>query len=363
MLFPLKLSFYITRKFFKDFFLCLLTFTSIIQVFTIIDVLRKKDLNSVTILPIIKLLLLKTPYIADSILPYMVVLSMIYTFHNLSKNNELVIIRSVGISVWQFIFPIILSFFVFSLIYVVVLNPFIASTYHGYNKYKSILGGADESVIELSINGIWLKDKSDANLDSYIHASKIHHQGKYLTNVSIYLNDKQNNSTTIIQAPQANIEDGRIILENATLYKSDKNPEKISSYVLKSNFKHTESLEIIPLRSISIWDYNKTIEKLNKVGFSSIKYRYYFYKTIALPLLIVSLVIFSVPIGMVNLRKSQRNYRLAIGLGATLILYFISNLIGAMTELGSLPMQISVVIQPLVFSFIGLALIFHLEDG
>jgi len=363
MLFPLRLSFYLTKKFFKDFFWCLALFTSIIQVFTIIDVFRKKDINENTFVPILKLLILKTPYIADNIMPYMIVLSVIYTLNHFSRSNELIIIKSVGISIWQIIAPIILSFFVFGIFYVAILNPFVASTYKGYNKYKIILGSADDSVIELTANGIWLKDKSDENLDNYIHAEKILDQGKYLSGVKIYLHDKLNAKSKIMSAQKVLIGDGEMTVLDATIFKPDSEPEKHKIIKLKSNFKKAEVLEAVPLRSVSVWEYNKTIEKLNRIGFSIVKYRYYFYKTIFLPFLIVSLVIFSISVGIAGFSRYQVNVKLVLGLSSALVLYFISNLIGALTELGTLPIQVAVTMPPLIFTMLGLAMIFHLEDG
>lgn len=363
MSFPLTLSFYLTKKFFKDFFLYLGLFTAVIQIFTIIDVLRKRDVNENTVLPILKLLILKTPYIADTIMPYMVVLSVIYSLNHFSRSNELVVIKSFGISIWQIITPVITAFFAFAVFYVAVINPFVALTYKGYNRYKTLLGGADESLVEISANGIWLKDKSDVNIDSYIHAEKILDHGKYLSKVRFYLHDKFTNKSRIIIAPQVTIYDEQLIATQATLYKADSEPEFLKQITLKSKFKQTETMEIIPLRSVSVWDFYKTIEKLSKLGFSVLRYKYYFYKALCLPLLILSLVIFAIPIGISSFSRSHINIKLALGMVSSLVLYFIFNLLGALTELGNLPIHIAVIVPPVIFSSLGLALIFHLEDG
>jgi lipopolysaccharide export system permease protein len=363
MLFPLTLSFYLIKKFFKDFFLCLGLFTATIQVFTVIDVLRKRDINEATIAPILKLFLLKTPYIADTIMPYMLVLSVIYTLNQLSRTNELVIFKSVGISIWQIIAPVILSFFIFAIIYVGILNPFIALTYKGYNRYKTLLGGTDESIMEVSANGIWLKDKTDHNIDSYIHARKILEKGKSLSGVHVYLHNLITNESRIIRAPKIIMQEEQLIALDATVYRPNAEPEFVKSMTLRSKFKQTDAMEIIPLRSVSVWEYYKTIQKLSDVGFSILKYKYHFYKALCLPIFIVSIVIFALAIGVATFTKTHLHIKLAFGLGSALVLYFISNLIGALTELGTIPMHIAVILPPLIFAAAGLAMILHLEDG
>ena len=360
---PFRISFYIIRKFFKDFSSCLLLFTAIIQVFTIIDVFRKNDFNEGNLILILKLILLKTPYIADTILPYIIVLTTIHTLNNLSRSNELAVMRSFGLSAWQFSAPIVISFFCFTCLYVTILNPFIASTYTGYNKYKIALGISDASIMEISSNGIWLKDRSGLGVDNYIHAASIYDRGKFLTDVEVFINDKQHKGIKIIKADIAYILDGQINLSDVVIYEADKEPQFAKNYSLNSRFKNTQILEIIPLRSVSIWENAKVVDKLSKAGFSTIKYKYYFYKTISFPFLAVALVIFAIPIGIFNARKSVNNYKLIFGVMSAFFLYFLTNLIGTMTEVGSIPMQISIIIPPLIFSSIGMSLIFHLEDG
>jgi lipopolysaccharide export system permease protein len=336
-----------------------MSFTTIIQIFTIIDVFRKRDLND--FYTIIKLLLLKTPYIADSILPYMIILSTIYTFNKLSKSNELTVIRSFGLSAWQFSLPIIFSFLCFMLIYITIFNPIIASTYTGYNRYKAALGGSDNNIIEISNNGIWVKDKSGINLDSYINANAMYEHGKYLTDVTLYINKQ--NDIEIIKADLANINDNKIILTDVTIYQANHDPVKQKSYTLNSKFNNTQAIEIIPLKSVSIWEFNKAIAKLNKAGFSTLKYKYYYYRTLFLPALAISLLIFAIPIGISHVKNNNNNYKIGFGLISAFILYFLTNLVNAMTETGSIPILVSVIIPPLIFCFLGLALIFHLEDG
>ena len=60
------------------------------------------------------------------ILPTVFLLSSMHTYMKLNKNNELVVLRASGFSIWFLIFPAVFNALLISVLYVFVFNPIFA---------------------------------------------------------------------------------------------------------------------------------------------------------------------------------------------------------------------------------------------
>src|SRR5271163_5098121 len=66
---------------------------------------------------------LQSPQTAQEVLPFAILFGTMLAFWRLTRNNELVVVRAAGVSVWQFLTPAVLVALLTGIIAVTVFNP------------------------------------------------------------------------------------------------------------------------------------------------------------------------------------------------------------------------------------------------
>jgi lipopolysaccharide export system permease protein len=69
---------------------------------------------------------LHIPSLFPILLPIVFLLSSMHTYMKLNRNNELVVLRASGFSIWFLIFPAIFNTLIISCLYIFVFNPIFA---------------------------------------------------------------------------------------------------------------------------------------------------------------------------------------------------------------------------------------------
>ena len=100
---------------------------------------------------------LKHPHWGQEALPVAVLFGGMAAFWRLARSHELVITRAAGVSVWQFLLPVIGLAFLLVLFQIGVLNPFAATTISRYERIEAINREGNKSFLALSKSGLWLR--------------------------------------------------------------------------------------------------------------------------------------------------------------------------------------------------------------
>ena len=119
---------YLSKQIILTFLMVLVTIMGIIMMFDSIEALRRISGRDDTGMDyVVKYALTKLPETIDKVLPFVMMVAAMITFWKVSKSNEYVIIRSSGVSVWGFLFPILISVFIVSkIIGVLTVSPTIS---------------------------------------------------------------------------------------------------------------------------------------------------------------------------------------------------------------------------------------------
>src|SRR5437763_12648141 len=80
---------------------------------------------------------LKLPHTAQEVLPFAILFGTMLAFWRLTRNNELIVARAAGVSVWQFMSPALLVALAIGIIAVTVFNPIASFTEAAYEKLDS----------------------------------------------------------------------------------------------------------------------------------------------------------------------------------------------------------------------------------
>src|SRR5690606_30300204 len=105
---PPTLTAYLARLYALSFLGLLGILLAIVYLFDTVELLRRAaKFEDVPLSLVLQMGLLKLPDVGQVVLPFAILFSALYTFWLLARRHELVILRAAGLSVWQFLGPIV----------------------------------------------------------------------------------------------------------------------------------------------------------------------------------------------------------------------------------------------------------------
>ena len=124
------LSRYISRQLLANFFMVFFAILGIILLFNSIEALRRvSGREDIGILFTIEYAVTRISKTIEIVFPFIMMVAAMITFWRLSKNNEFVIIRTAGVSIFGFLRPLIITAFCLGLFSIMVLNPISAKMF------------------------------------------------------------------------------------------------------------------------------------------------------------------------------------------------------------------------------------------
>ena len=118
------LFFYIGRQFLWWFLAVFIAMIAVIILVDAVELIRRSSTKTDTTTAIVtSMALLRAPFLAQEAIPFAVMFGGILTYFRLTRNHELVVIRSAGVSVWQFMLPALLVVVMVGIGKVMLLNP------------------------------------------------------------------------------------------------------------------------------------------------------------------------------------------------------------------------------------------------
>lgn len=361
------LSLYIGRQYLSAFVATLAVVSGIVLMFDVIELLRRASgKQAIGFFMVVEMALCKLPQMVQTLLPFAVMIGAMIVFWRLTRTRELVVTRAAGVSVWQFLAPIMILVFVLGILMVSVFNPLASSLFSRYERMQ------DQAQIRLnnplsfsSGFGLWLRETL-GNRQTVIHAQTVRQEGLSLVlgGVSIF-HLEDNRFTFRHDAKLGRIADQRIDLdqvweivpgrpseprEHITL------PTTLTISKIQDNFSSPETM--------SFWELPGFIRFTEESGFSAQKHRMYFQSLLASPILLCAMVLVAAVFSLrPNLRMGGVMIRLGGGVGAGFLLFFFSKVTFALGLSGTLPPSLAAWSPAMVTLLAGLSTLFHLEDG
>ena len=106
--FPSTLSRYLARVYTLNFLGLTAGLLGIVYLFDTVELLRRASkFSDVPLGLVLQMGLFKLPEVGQLTLPFAVLFSAMMTFWQLTRKHELVIVRAAGLSVWQFLGPVV----------------------------------------------------------------------------------------------------------------------------------------------------------------------------------------------------------------------------------------------------------------
>ena len=361
------MSIYLGRHFIVSFVSLLAVIVGLVLLFDIVELMRRSvGAAAMDFGTVFGMAVLKLPHTAQATLPFVSMLAMMFVLFRLTRSHELVVIRSVGVSVWQFLAPPLLITAIFGLLNLAIVDPLAASMYEAYLRLDSHLIRGETATLDVGENGLWLRE-SAGGISTVVYASSIHqdNEGLHLKGVSIFQTDSKERLSRRLEAAGGNLTDGAFhlvsvwdIVPGMPAIFSDTSilETSITLSAVQDSFAAPETL--------SFWQLPGFIRFSEQSGFSALPHKLYWYSLLASPWLLCSMVLLAAAFNLTaNVRLAGWTQRGIAGLGVGFLLYFFSRFLYALALSATLPLILAAWAPALVASLLGLAYLFHREDG
>ncbi len=360
------LSLYFSKKFFISLAVSLAISTLVVLLIDSAELARRiSKVGEGDFLLASRLALLKLPEMLLEVLPFIILFGSLGTFFLLARSSELIIVRVSGLSIWQFLLPIITIVLALGFIIIFFIQPFIATSTERFKELEAKFIRGQENLITLSENGLWLKEEGENNNDYYIiHALGLGNQGNNLENVIFFHHDNQGRLLKRIDTDKAILDNGKWELSDVWIQKN-KQPSSFSKSLLISTSLSPDQIQenFSPPETFSIWKLPKFISITENAGFSSLRHKTRLYILIAFPFFLASMVLAAAPFSINFLRTGKINYLLLGGLITGFVIYTFSNVVEAFGASGAINPILSAWLPPIIAILTGITALLFTEES
>jgi lipopolysaccharide export system permease protein len=360
------LSAYIARHFFLWFCGVFGTMAVVTFLADYIELIRRGGSKvQATLSLLFEMAALQSPQTAQDVLPFAVLFGTMLAFWRLTRNNELVIVRAAGVSVWQFLMPAALVALLIGVIAVTIFNPIASRAAAAFAKLDAqVLGGGGPSETVLSSAGFWLRQSDRTGDQIIIHGGKFASPDRLLDSVSIFFFDDHTRFTSRIDARAARLETGNWLIEDGVRWRPDKPPETFTQWQLPTQLTpHKIEQSFASPETMSFWDLPGFIELLERSGFPAQRHRLHYDVLLARPFLLCSMVLIAAIFSLRMQRRGGTTLMIVGGVASGFILFVVSNIVFALGISDKVPVALAAWTPTGVSLIFGISTLLHLEDG
>ena len=303
------------------------------------------------------LTLLRLPLILQQTIPFITLFVGMATLVGLNRKYELVVTRSAGISVWQFMTPFVTGALLTGIMAAGILNPLAA---WGTREALKIQPGM------LSSNSAappWFR-QIDPNEDAVIGAKNAIEGGTLLQDATIIHFNSDHQIEMRQDAKTAKLEDGYWLLNDVTETHPGAETKKFESLKIPTKLKQEFVQESqLHIETIAFYEIPRKMLAASSFGMSTKALETQLHSVLSMPFLLVAMTLIA---GCVSLRFSRFNQSGTLILGGILsgfVLYVVTMLVKAFGSSGVVPPFAAAWIPVVVAISLGAAILLHQEDG
>lgn len=363
------ISLYVARNFTLAFLFTLLGIVGVTLLFDSIELLRRMSgAGDQGIAVVLEMAVLKMPQMLGTVLPFAVMLGAMIAFWRLTRTNELVVIRAVGVSAWQFLAPVLIVVLLFGAFNLAVINPVGAAMYREYERLEDALRMRGDNPLSFSSGGgLWMREATPGGGQAVLHADTVRQAGGELTmrGVSVLSLGPDGRLVDRFEAETGTIHNRVLKLTDVWVLKPGEpgrhlpelgQPTSLSLGKIQEKFASPASL--------SFWELPGFISFFESAGFSAHRHLLAWHSLLASPFLLAAMVFVAAVFSLnPNVRKGGLLARVVAGVGVGFGFYFFTRITYALGISSSLPVFLAAWSPVVVTMLIALAVLFHQEDG
>jgi len=348
---------YIFFEFFFDLIKVLFIFFILFLLIVTFDEMNfLKKIENITLILSLKLIFFKIPGIIFNFLPFIFLFTGILFHLKLKNRNEIIAIRTIGISNLKLISVSAIVALTLGYIIIFILNPLTSVVTKEYESIRSNYVG-NQNTIFINDTGLWILIREENN-KKIIRIENLDFDKNLAKNITIFNLSKDFDLQSRIDSKVGIFDKKTIILLNSSIYDKRKNNRKITDLHIDLNLSLTEIQNSFKNSSaISIYEIQNQIKNIQSLGYSTDYLKIEYQKLMSLPIYLLAMVLLS-GLMIVNLGTNIGYlFYVILGVIISVILYFLSDLSITMGKTQKVNLELSVWL-PIFFimlvNFIGL---------
>lgn len=358
------LNTYLMRVYVINFLILLFCLLGIVYLFDVVELLRRAaKFDDVPLISVLQMGLLKLPEVGQQVFPFVILFSAMFTFWQLSRRYELIVMRSSGLSVWQFMMPVILSAVLIACLQVAAINPLSAYLIKRFESLESVYLNTQTNIISISKQGLWLRQEHDDGL-AVLHAEEVKMPEWELQDVIVLFFDSDFQFLRRVDSKSAVLERGQWQFKDAFTNQNGEKQEHADYITMATDLTIDEIEESFsdPL-TISFWalpSFTKTVEA---AGFNAVPLKVHFQKLLSTPLLFLAMIFLAASVSLRPPREQGTFLLIVFGIAIGFGVFFLSNFLQALGASGQIPIFIAAWFPSIIAFILGLSVILSVEDG
>jgi lipopolysaccharide export system permease protein len=295
-------------------------------------------------------------------LAFVVLFSGLFTFWRLTRSQELIVARSVGISAWQFVRPAFFVTLIFALINIAIINPIGANM---NARYKDLETRYLERVptLELTGAGLWLRQHDDAKR-YLLHADHVEMSPLTLSPVIVFIYGNDGSYIGRVDAPEAVLQDGAWDIKDAWINMDQTPMQHVDDWQLPTTLTLGKIQESMAApNTISFWELPRFIRALKTIGLPPMRHQLEFQSILSQPLSLCSMVFFAAAFALRMNRRGGVTAMILAGVFLGSFIYTLNNVVNALGANQTLPVVLAAWAIPVVALALSNAALLHMEEG
>ncbi len=361
------LSRYLNRQLLSNFFIVLLAILGIILMFDSIETLRKiSGRDDVTMWFAAQLAVTRVTKTVEIIIPFVMMVAAMITFWKLSKNNEFVIIRSAGVSMFGFLKPLIIAAFLLGLANTMLFNPIAAKMFEWHEILDYRLDSKDPNAVLFSSKGLWIREAMEKDKVLLIQAKTLRQESNTLWMRDVSITELGPNAQILkgYEAYFATLEGNFFHLKDVKVLENGKPVEFLMDYTYKTSINIERIKEnFIEPDAISFWQLPETISFYEHAGFSARRHWMRYLSLWMSPFTLVGMLMIA---AIFMLQNTQRGsgilIRVILSIAVGFVFYFSSQVVYAFGVNGYIPVWLAVSAPTLIILLTGTSMLISADE-
>jgi lipopolysaccharide export system permease protein len=358
------LSRYLARIYIVNTLCLFAALLAVIYLFDTVELMRRASkIADVPVGVVLQMGLLKLPEVGQLLLPFAILFGAMFTFWQLTRRYELVVVRAAGFSFWQFLAPVIAVALVAGILHVTAINPAGALLVGKFKQLEDRYLDRQDNEIALFREGLWLRQ---ATKEGYVilHAGKIKQPSWQLKDVMALYFQAGDQFIRRIDAGSAKLEKGQWVFSDTVISMPNQQPVRKATEILPTQLTIADIEESFSsAEAMSFWRLPGHIRTLEETGFDASRLKVYYQNLLSQPLLFAAMVLLAAAVSMRPPRSGGAFSFFAIGIMLGFVIFFMSSFLQALGASHQLPVVLAAWSPALISALLGLSVMMNLEDG
>jgi len=355
------LGIYLAKRFLQSLAVIFFTIFGLIYMADFVEMLRRAgDVPNTPVSIVLLVCLMRTPMIAEQVLPFATLFGAMAAFINLTRKLELVVARAAGVSVWQFLAPPVVAALGLGVVVVTLLSPGAALL---KAQADSIEAGIFKTQTSMQDSNLWIRQRG-RDQQSILRADIAADSGLRLSGVTAYVFDLKGRFVERVDAAEARLLPGEWELKAASVTAPAVDPRQTEIYHLGTNLLPAQVAQsFVAPETVPFWSLPRLAEDTESVGLDSVGYRLRFQQLLALPTLLAAMVLIAACFSLKLSRMGGVGLMVLGGVGAGFVLYVSSKLVSDLGGAGMLSAPAAAWSPAIIANLLGGLTLLNREDG